>query len=98
MHIVVVSREILIYVDSFDCWTVRELNQSASIQLLDEIAPAIDKKTLTAVTELLEGCPLALKIIGQLLHIHEVQLLHKLKNELITVLDKAIVFQRSGFV
>ena len=97
LHIVVVSHEKLFYVDSFDSWTVRELNQSASIQLLDEIAPAIDKKTLTAVAELLEGCSLALKIIGQLLHIHGVLLLNKLKKELINILDNA-VFQSNGFV
>ena len=42
LHIIVVSHEKLFYVDSFDCWTVRELNHSASVQLLDKIAPAID--------------------------------------------------------
>ena len=70
LHIIIVSRERLLYLDSLDYWTVRELNQSASVQLLEKIAPAIDNESLMAVAELVEGCPLALKVIGQLLHIH----------------------------
>ena len=78
LHIVIVSHEKLLYSDSFDCWTVRELNQSASIQLLDEIAPALNDESLMAVAELFEGCPLALKVIGQLLHGYGVQLIQRL--------------------
>ena len=74
--------------DSFDRWMVRELNQSTSIQLLDKIAPAIDNESLREVAELVEGCPLALKIIGKLLDIHGDQLIHKLKKELLSMLDK----------
>ena len=48
LHIIVVSHEKL---DSFDCWTVRELNHSASVQLLDKIAPAIDNESLMAAAE-----------------------------------------------
>ena len=88
LHIILTSRERVLLLDSFDSWTVRELNQSASVQLLDELVPAIDNESLTAVAELVEGCPLALKVIGQLLHIHGVQLIHKLKKELITILDE----------
>ena len=88
LHIVLVSRERVLFLDSFDSWTVRELNQSASVQLLDKLAPAIDNKSLMAVAELVEGCPLALKVIGRLLHIRGVQLIHKIKKELITMLDE----------
>ena len=42
----------------------------ASVELLDKLAPAISTDHLTAIAELVGGCPLALKIIGQLLHIH----------------------------
>ena len=76
----------------FDCWTVKELNQSASTEILDKIAPAIDNESLWAAAELVEGCPLALKVIGQLLHIHGVKLMSKLKKEVvITILDNASI-------
>lgn len=91
LHIIIVSCERLLFLDSFDYWTVRELNQLASVDLLDKIAPAIDNESLRAVAELVEGCPLALKVIGQLLHINGVQLIHKVRKELITILDKASV-------
>ena len=89
LHIIIVSHEKLLYLDSFDSWIVRELNQSASVQLLDKLAPAIDNESLVTVAELVEGCPLALKVIGQLLHIHGALLIQKMKIELITILDKA---------
>ena len=91
LHVIVVSHEKLVYLDSFDRWTVRELNQSASIQLLDMIAPAIDNKSLAAVAELVEGCPQALKVIGRLLDIYGSRLIHRLKNELVSTLDKASI-------
>ena len=91
LHIIIVSRERLLYLDSFDSWTVKELNQSASVLMLDKLAPAIDKDSLMAVAELVEGCPLALKVIGQLLHIHGVQLINKLREELLAILDKVSV-------
>ena len=77
------------YLDDFDCWIVKELNQSASTEMLDKIAPAIDNETLREVAELVEGCPLALKVIGQLLHIHGAKLMPKLKKEVINLLDEA---------
>ena len=109
LRIIVVSHEKLLYLDSFDSWTVRELNQSVSVQLLDKLAPAIDNKNLTTVADLVEGCPLALKVIGQLLHIHGVHLITKIEKEMIAILDKAsvpeqrfrvimnIAFNRLGF-
>ena len=91
LHIIIVSREKLLFLNNFDCWTVRELNQSASIQLLDRLAPAVGNGHLREVAELVQGCPLALKVVGKLLHIHGSQLTYKLKNNLIRVLDKASV-------
>ena len=91
LHIVIVSQERLLYLDDFDCWTVKELNHSASIEMLDKIAPAIDNETLREVAELVEGCPLALKVIGQLLHIHGAKLMPKLKEKSITLLDEASI-------
>ena len=91
LHIITVSCEKLLYVNSFESWTVRELNQSASVQLLDKLAPAMDNESLTSVAELVEGCPLALKVIGQLLHIYGAPLINKVEKKLITVLDKPSV-------
>ena len=79
------------YANSFESWTVQELNQSASVHLLDKLAPAIDNESLTSVAELVEGCPLALKVIGQLLHIYGAPLISKVEKKLITVLDKASI-------
>lgn len=81
----------MLFSDGFDRWTVKNLSQSASVQLLDELAPAIGYDQLITIVELVEGCPLALKVIGQLLHIYGAELTHKLKQELITVLDKASI-------
>ena len=87
LHIVLVSQERLLYLEDFDCWEVKELTQSASIEMLDKLAPAIDNETLRTAAKLIEGCPLALKVIGQLLHIHGAKLMPKLKKELIALLD-----------
>ena len=51
----------------------------------------MDNESLTSVAELVEGCPLALKVIGQLLHIYGAPLINKVEKKLITVLDKASV-------
>ena len=40
---------------------------TASILLLEKIAPGICVDNLTEITEVVDGCPLALKVIGQLL-------------------------------
>ena len=44
--------------------------------------------------KLIEGCPLALRIIGKLLDIHGPQIVHRLKNELLFTLDKASVIEK----
>ena len=59
--------------------------------MLDKIAPAIGNETLREVAELVEGCPLALKVIGQLHHIHRANLMPKLKKEVFTILDEASI-------
>ena len=88
LHIIVVSREKLFFKDWFDSWTVRELNQKASVDLLDQIAPAIGTDHLTDIAELVDGCPLALKVVGQLLHIHGESITHEIRTQMIKVLDK----------
>ena len=89
LHVIITSRLKLLYIDWFDSWTVKELNISASIELLDKMAPGIDADNLEKIAEVVGGCPLALKVIGQLLHTHGAQLIHKVKNELMVLLDNA---------
>ena len=88
LHIIVVSREKLFFKDCFDAWTVKELDQQASVDLLDKIAPAIGTDHLTNIAELVDGCPLALKVVGQLLHIHGESITHDLRTHVIKVLDE----------
>ena len=78
------------YFERFDYWTVTELSQSVSIQVhvLDKLAPGIDNENLEVDAELVEGCPLALKIMGRLLQELWNPFYIKMKNELFTILDK----------
>ena len=88
LHIIVVSRERLLLTDHFYSLTVRGLNLEASVALLDKLAPAIPTDHLTAIAELLDGCPLALKVVGRLLHIYGESLTHSIKTEMMKVLDE----------
>ena len=92
LHIIVVSQEKLFLVEKFDRWTVKELNQTASIELLSILAPDVPTNQLEKIAELLQGCPLALKVIGSMLNIYGQDITHELENELqqqpINVLDK----------
>lgn len=68
LHVIIVSMEKLFLLNSFKHWTVANLSLSASINFLNQLViPAIDKSYLIAVAKLVEGNPLALKIIGKLL-------------------------------
>ena len=59
--------------------------------MLDRIAPAIDNETLRTAAELVEGCTLALKVIGRLLHIYGAKLIPKLKKEVMMIVDEASI-------
>ena len=93
LHIILVSQEKLILLDWFDSWTVQELSKNASIELLETLAPGIGYNQAEIVADLVGRCPLALKVIGHLLHRYGDQLTEKLEEELeqspIDVLDQA---------
>ena len=89
LHVIITSRLKLLYTDWFDSWTVKELDTPASIELLDKMAPGIDADNLKEIAEVVQGCPLALKVVGQLLHIYGKEITHKLKDELMILLDDA---------
>ena len=69
LHIITVSSDTQ-SLNSFNHWAVANLSLSASVQFLEKMAPVnlIDNSYLTAIAELVEGHPLALKIIGKLLN------------------------------
>ena len=92
LHVIVVSQEKLLLLENFNRWTVRQLHQHASAELLGKLAPYIASNEVTEIAELLQGCPLALKVIGNILNIYGQKIIHELEYELqqqpITVLDK----------
>ena len=69
LKVIVTSRS---YLDSFESLTVSELNMESSMKLLNKVAPSIEKHHLDTLLALLGGCPLALKIAGNMLqHSHD---------------------------
>lgn len=100
LNIIVVSRVKLFLVDNFDHWTVKELNHSSSVSLLNEFAPNIHKYDAMRIAQLLQGCPLALKVIGKLLNLRGNQfvyeVIHELESRPIDILD-SVSDQRQQF-
>ena len=99
LHVTIVSTQKLILLESFRYWIVSNLSVSASVYFLDQLViPAIDTSYLVAVAELVEGNPLALKIVGNLLNLHGEKIvheIHEIKEELrenpLNFLDKATI-------
>ena len=101
LNVIIVSTQKLILLESFHYWKVSNLSLSASVYFLDQLVmPAIDTVTsyLVAVAELVEGNPLALKIVGKLLNLHGEKVVHEIhviKEELrenpLNFLDKATI-------
>ena len=103
LHIIVVSQESLLFLlEYFDRWIVKELNQTASVKLLTKIVLdfADSQSELKKLAGLVQGCPLALNVIGNLLKIHGQNIIHELKYDLqqrpMNVLDK-VSDQRQRF-
>ena len=92
LHVIIVSQEKLLLLENFNRWTVRQLSQQASVELLNKLAPDIASNLTTEIAELLQGCPLALKVIGNILNIYGESIVPELEYELqqqpISVLDK----------
>ena len=100
LHMIVVSMEKLVLLNSFDRWIVRELNQSASVSLLQKFVPKINNYDLNDIAELVDGNPIALKVVGKVLQLHGKQLVRKIKEDLLrnpfNILDK-VSFQKERF-
>ena len=92
LHIIVVSQERLLRIEHFDQWTVRQLTDNASVELLQTLAPDVERYQLVNIAQLLQGHPLALKIVGRILDIYGKEITLQLKDDLekepMTTLDK----------
>lgn len=93
IHIVLTSRKQLLIADDFDAVSVKELDSNSSRILLKELAPKISTEDSISIANLLEGCPIALKVIGRLLNWYDDELIPEIEEELrmhpIKLLDKA---------
>ena len=79
LKVVVTSQS---HLESFESWTIPELNMASSVKLLTRVAPSIDKQHLNKLLALLGGCPLALKITGSMLEhsqYHTEAILHQIE-------------------
>ena len=86
LHIIITSR--IKMSNWFVSWTVKELNMTTSILLLDKIAPGISVDNLTEIAKVVEGCPLALKVIGQLIDRYGEEIAHHLRKDIMVLLEK----------
>jgi archaellum biogenesis ATPase FlaH len=95
LHIILTSRQQILILDDYESLVIKELSDSASIELLSQLAPKLSQNHSELVASLVEGCPLALKVVGRLLHKQEDTLTKKLEDELlnqpISVLDRASI-------
>ena len=95
LHIIVTSRQQLYILDDFESLVIKELTKVASVNLLQLLAPNISADHSEVVASLIEGCPLALKVVGMLLHKQEDRLTEILQEELlkhpIKVLNKTSI-------
>ena len=91
LHVIIVSQEKLLMLENFNQWTVRQLSQQASVEFLNKLAPDIASNQMTEIAELIQGYPLPLKVIGNILNIYGQSIIQELEYELqqlISVLDK----------
>lgn len=95
LYVLITSRQQIILLDDFESIVIKELSLAASIDLLLHLSPGISRPHAEQVALLVEGCPLALKVVGKLLHKQEDTLTKSLEDELLNrpmrVLDKASI-------
>ena len=86
LHIIITSRIKLS--KWFVSWTVNEQDMTASILLLEKIVPGICVDNLTEIAEVVDGCLLALKVIGQLLDRSGEEITYHIRKDLMVLLEK----------
>ena len=93
LSVIITSRQKLVILDDFDSLVVSDLNKNASLELLFKLAPNISSEDAELIFASIEGCPLALKVVGRVLHSHgdifSRFLRDKLQNHLLQFLDQA---------
>lgn len=94
VHVIVVTQARMLLLDHFDRWTVKELSTKDSVKLLQKLAPGINVSHAETVSNFVERCPLALKVVGNILHLYggdtlTEKLEEDLKHNPIGVLDRA---------
>ena len=94
IHVVFVTQAKVLLVDSFEQWTVQEMTTRDSVELLQRVAPGITSDDAETVSNYVERCPLALKVVGIMLHLYGSDTLTKklklqLQHNPIDVLDHA---------
>ena len=99
LYVILTSHQQLFILDDFETLTIKELTIPASVELLSLLAPGISSTQLEHVASLVEGCPLALKVVGKLLHKEGDRLTQIFQNELmkhpIKVLDNVCLLYTS---
>ena len=84
LHIIVVSQEKLQLLDNFEQFEVKELDEISSVELLEELAPSITRNQSKTFARLVQGCPLALKVIGKMVDLYSNQsIINGIEEELI---------------
>ena len=68
LHIILTSELHMLITDDFESLKVKELSLNESIELITLVAPRISTEDALLIVDLVERCPLALKVIGNLLH------------------------------
>ena len=95
LHIILTSHQHIRLLDDFESMTIKELSMNASVELLLHLSPGIIRSHAEQVALLVEGCPLALKVVGKLMHKRDDTLTNTLEDELrkrpVRVLDKASI-------
>ena len=98
LFIIITSRQKLLTLSDFNFVVVNELSANSSIEILSKLAPNISKEDTELIVSHVDGCPLALKIVGMLLHFNGGRLTEMLKDELrnhpLEVLDKESLYQK----
>ena len=94
IHVVFVTQAKVLLVDNFEQWTVQEMTTRDSVELLQKMAPGITSDDAETVSNYVERCLLALKVVGIMLHLYGSDTLTKklklqLQHNPIDVLDHA---------
>ena len=100
LSIIFTSEQHIFLEDDFEKFKIGELSEPASIKLLQLLAPNITVEDAKIVVDSVERCPLALKVLGRLIHFNG-KLTHRLRSVLLdsplVLLNKSHSDQKQRF-